>query len=456
MKRVLVIAFFYPPFQTVGSVRPAALAKFLPQFGWEVTVLTPKREATRPESKDVIETGYRDVLDNWKARLRLDPKRSVHEQFSLPMSKDRASALMHTRLLNFARHLLSYPDQYRGWIPFGVNALLEIRRQNLTIDAVVTTSPPISSQLIGRQARNILRCPWIADFRDLWTQNLGESHQAFQRLQVGLEKRTLKDADALVTVSEPWARRLRQRYPNKKICTITNGFDPDDYSSPSPELTRDFSITYTGQLYAGQRDPSILFEALRDLLEENRVLFTDLRVRFYGEIEPWLPAMVQKYGLHRIVELNGRAPRATVMQRQRESQVLLLLPWSNPVETGHHSAKLFEYLAAGRPILAVGGTGGVLTEVLHETRAGAHASSKADAREFLLRAYSEYKKIGHVLYQGDKQSIERYSHPEMARRFAELLDSVTGGKDSGMIRNTLTHQRRITETLRVKKSRAIY
>jgi len=140
----------------------------------------------------------------------------------------------------------------------------EIRRQNLGIDAIVTTSPPISSHLIGREAKDILGCPWIADLRDLWTQNLGE--RTSNLLQIGLEKRTLRQADGLVTVSDPWATRLERRYPEKKIWTITNGFDPDDFDSPPPPLTEEFSISYTGELYAGQRDPTLLLEVLSDLI----------------------------------------------------------------------------------------------------------------------------------------------------------------------------------------------
>jgi glycosyltransferase involved in cell wall biosynthesis len=322
--------------------------------------------------------------------------------------------------LEFVKYLLTYPDPTKGWIPHALEAVKEIRRQNLDISAIVTTSPPITSHLIGRRAKSILGCPWIADFRDLWTQNLGHGGPHF--LQGGLEKRTLRHADALVAVSTPWAGRLQSRYPKKKICTIPNGFDPDDYSSPAPPLTPDFTISYTGQLYQDRRDPSALFEVLSNLLKEGSISADDLRVRFYGPSEAWLPALIKKYRLDAVAELHGPTPRKDVMVHQRESQVLLVLPWSTPRETGHHSAKLFEYFAAARPILAVGGGSGVLTEALEETGTGVHALSTAALREFLLRSYAEYKKYGRVAYAGRKHLIERYSHPEMARSFAQVLD----------------------------------
>lgn len=421
LRRVLLIAFAYPPVQIVGSVRPAALAKYLPRFGWEAMVLTPRLQGTRRQSESIVETEYRDVLEDWKARFHLDRKRGLHEEFGLPLSKKPGAIPVHTRALDLAKYVLSYPDSAKGWIPFALAAVQEIGRQNLDIAAIVTTSPPISCHLIGREAKNILGCPWIADLRDLWTQNLGEHRSNF--LQIGLEKRTLRKADALVTVSDPWASRLVRRYPEKKIWTITNGFDPDDFDSPAPALTEEFSITYTGELYAGQRDPTMLFDVLSDLIKDGTIPASELRVRFYGRIEAWLPALIERFGLNDVVALNGPTPRLEAVAHQRESQILLLLPWSNPKETGHHSAKLFEYLAAARPILAIGGAPGVITKTLQTAAAGFHALSKAQVREFLLTAYANYKKKGYVPYAGERQAVEEYGHPNMARRFAQVLDS---------------------------------
>jgi glycosyltransferase involved in cell wall biosynthesis len=421
MRQLLLITFWYPPSKMVGAVRPAALVKYLPQFGWETLVLTPRIDGACRQSKMLIETGYKDVLQDWKARLRLSRKRTVHEQFGLPSATRPGSVPTPTRVLNFVRYLLSYPDRLKGWIPFALSAVEEIRRQNRRIDAIVTTFPPIPVQLIGPRAKSLLGCPWIADFRDLWTQNLAAPRHSRQFIQIGLEKRTLGQADALVTVSAPWADRLRERYPNKKVFTITNGFDPDDFCPPPPAVTREFSITYTGQFYSGQRDPTALFEVVRDLVKVGAIAASDLRIRFYGSVEPWLHTLVQEYGLNKVVELNGSLPRPEAIERQRESQILLILPWDDP---GHHSAKLFEYFAAARPVLAVGGRWGVLTQALEETQAGVHALSEAQLRDFLLNAYAEYKKHGRVSYSGNRQAIERYSHPEMARSFSRVLDGI--------------------------------
>jgi glycosyltransferase involved in cell wall biosynthesis len=428
MRHVLLITFCYPPVEIIGSIRPAALAKYLPQFGWRPIVLTTRVEGAGRRSDWVVETEYRDVLKDWKSRLHFNRDRGLHEQLGLPLAKNPNSVPPHTRILNSLKYLLTYPDETKGWIPFALEAVEQIRHEGRDVSAIVTTSPPISCHLIGRRASRILGCPWIADLRDLWTQNLGEGKG--QLLQRGLEKRTLRHAAALITVSSPWANRLQRRFPNKKVYSIPNGYDPDDFRSSPPPLTHEFSITYAGQLYEDKRDPSMLFEVLGELVKDGSISKADLRVRFFGPVEPWLTPLISKYGLEQAVQVHGPVPRHMVLERERESQILLVIPWRDLRETGHHSAKLFEYFAASRPVLAIGGSRGVLTQALEETGAGRHTLTKTQLREFLVRAYAEYKQHGCVSYSPNRGAIDQYSHPEMARSFASILDGVVGTQAS--------------------------
>lgn len=424
MPRVLLITFCYPPTEVIGSVRPGALAKYLPRFGWEPMVLTPRVRQPRSDSR-MIETDYRDVISSWKTRLGLDHKRNMHEQFGLPLSSKPGAGFLHSRAFNLGKYFVSYPDPTKGWIPFALQAIKDIRDQGQKIDAILTTSPPISVHLIGNKAKTILGCPWVADLRDLWTENFANPNPLLNRLQTGLEKRTLREADALVTVSNPWAARLQEKYPSQTVSAITNGFDPNDFAEIPKKLTGKFTITYAGRLYQGGRNPKVLFEVLRDLVDENIVSPRDVQVRFYGQVEPWLTALVQQYRLEELVGIFGLVTRHESLQRQAESQVLLLLGWSDPRETGQHSGKLFEYFGAARPILAIGGSRGVLTEALEETHAGVHALSKEQVRNFLVTAYSEFKTKGCIPYLGEETAINRYTHLRMARQFADLLNSVS-------------------------------
>ncbi len=424
MPRVLLITFCYPPSEFIGAVRAAGLTKYLPRFGWDVSVLTPQFDHP-PCDADLIETEYRDVLAGWKARFGLDGKRGVHEQLRLPVSLKPRSDLLHTQVLDVARFLLTYPDETKGWIPFAIARIGQMLRRRERVDAIVSTSPPITAHLIASKAKSILQRPWIADFRDLWTQNIANRHPLLQSLQFGLEKRTLNRADGMVTVSAPWSKRLHTRTPSKPVFTITNGFDPDDFAGLPKGLTSQFTITYCGRLYEGRRDPRLLFEVLRDLFDEHILSTTDVRVRFFGPPESWVKVEAQQCRVEQVVEIHGSISRTQALQRETESQILLLLGWSDPRETGQHTGKLFEYFGAARPILAVGGTPGVLTEALNQTHAGVHAISKQQMRDFLISTYQAFRRTGKAPFEGQASVITQYTHSHMARQFADALNFVT-------------------------------
>ncbi len=438
MPRLLLIAHAYPPLQAAGSIRAGGLAKYLPRFGWDVVVLTAKLpKGPRPAAR-VVETEYQDVLAEWKSRLGMEPEQSIHERLNLPLPSKPNSNGLHTNLIQCARGMIAFPDEHKGWIRFAVNALSDLNSKEKP-DIILSTSPPASSHLIAARAQQLFNRPWVADFRDLWAENLWGPLRFLQPLHRRLERKTLKTADALVTVSPPWAQSLQKKYPATPVYTITNGFDPDDFDSQSRALTEHFSITHTGHLYEGKRDPTLLFEVLHDLIREGVLQKPDIRVRFYGPSESWLPALVERYGLKEVVEICGIVPREEALRRQAESHLLLLLGWADPKETGQHTGKLFEYFGSARPILAVGGAVGVLTETLSETDTGIHVSDKNRLRGYLVSAYTEFKSRGFVSYHPNQEAVGRYTHLEMARKFSEVLmaslkDAETGTGMTGPAR----------------------
>jgi glycosyltransferase involved in cell wall biosynthesis len=218
---------------------------------------------------------------------------------------------------------------------------------------------------------------------------------------------------------------LQERYPSQTVFTITNGFDPEHFAFVRRPLTAKFTITYAGLLYQGRRDPGLLFEVLRELFDEKIMSPNDVQVRFYGRSEPWVTTLLRQYRLEEVVAVHGVVTRDEAVHRQAESQILLMLGWADPRETGQHSGKLFEYLGAARPILAIGGSRSVLTDTLNETGAGTHAFSKAEVRTFLIDAYGEFKGKGFVSYHGREAVIGNYTHYRMAGRFAKVLNLVS-------------------------------
>ena len=151
----------------------------------------------------------------------------------------------------------------------------------------------------------------------------------------------------------------------------------------------------------------------------------DVEVRFYGPEAGWIDKQAERYGLTGIVRQFGMVPREIALNKQRESQLLLLLKWNDPKQRGAYSAKIFEYLAARRPVLAVGGFPDVVDQLLNETKTGVSGQTQEDVKALLLRLYQEYKSTGAVSYSGDEAEVSKYSHREMAKRFASILDVIT-------------------------------
>ena len=150
----------------------------------------------------------------------------------------------------------------------------------------------------------------------------------------------------------------------------------------------------------------------------------DIEVRFYGPREEWVERKINTYGLSSIVKQNGIVPREIALEKQRESQLLLLLKWEDRRERGAYTGKVFEYLAARRPILATGGSSDVVDELLAETNAGICAPTVEDVKNILRKLYRKYKLKGEVTYQGEESKVNKYSHREMAREFSKILDQV--------------------------------
>jgi glycosyltransferase involved in cell wall biosynthesis len=424
MKKVLIIAYYFPPRPAVASLRPLGLARYLPEFGWEAVILT----AALPDKPDphfkVIETQYHDSLGFGKRVLKLDSQSPLIAQVKNKL-KVRAEKSPLDFILAAVGGIIAYPDPQKGWRRFAVEAGKDILRQQ-DIKAMLSSSPPVTSHIIARRLKDEFKIPWVADFHDLWTQYYYYLYSPLRKvIERRLELNTMSMADALVTISQPAADDLRSLHRQKPVHSIPYGFDPAEVNTAPGKLTDKFTITYTGNLYPRKQSPEPLFAALRDLITEGSMDAGDIKVRFYGLQAGWIDKQAERYGLTGIVRQFGVVPREIALNKQRESQLLLLLKWNDPKHRGAYSGKIFEYLAARRPIFAVGGFPDVVDQLLAETKAGVSGQTGEEIKALLLRLYQEYKLTGAVSYSGDEAETSKYSHREMAKKFASILDVIT-------------------------------
>jgi hypothetical protein len=429
MNKVLIITYHFPPRPIIAGLRPLGLARYLPEFGWEAVILTTTLPGSPDPQLEVVETQHRDSLAlGWGKRLfKLDPEQTLMAQIAQLKTKLRIRSERSPLdlLLAAIGEITGYPDPQKGWRSYAVEAGEDILHRH-SIDTIISTSPPVTSHIIAKRLKDEFKIPWLADFRDLWTQNYYYPYSPLRRMiDRRLELKTLSAADVLVAVSRPAADDLRSLHKQKPVYSIPNGFDPAEVNTSPAKLTGKFTITYAGNLYPGKRSPAPLFAPLRDLIADGTIDPNDIEVRFYGPEAGWIDKQTKRCGLTDIVKQFGMVPRDIALNKQRESQLLLLLKWNDPKQKGDYPAKVFEYLAARRPILAVGGYHDVVTELLDETKAGVCGQTAEEIRALLLRLYQEYKSNGAVSYAGDEVEINKYSHRQMAKKFAAILDSIT-------------------------------
>jgi len=419
VKKVLIITYFFPPRPAVASIRLGGLAKYLPEFGWEPTILTAKLPSPADARYQVIETPDSDLLLEWKRRLGFSTDKTFREQ----MGQTGKNDTVVDSLLNIAKEIVAYPDYQKHWY----SDALPVARDLLNTehyDAIISSAGPAATHMIAHNLKREFNILWIADFRDLWTQHQNYSFSRIRKFfETNLEVKTLSDANAITTVSQPLADKLHQIH-HTPVSVISNGFDPE-LLNHTASLTSKFSINYTGRVYRGKMDPEPLFKVIRKLIDEHKMDPSDMEIHFWGCNETWLQGMIDKYDLNPVITLHDAVPHEQALEIQRRSQILLLFTWNDPREEGIVTGKIFEYLAARRPVLAIGRSGGTIQEILDETSAGCIAGNEQEIVTAVLGYYDQYRMMQRVLYSGNDSSIRNYSHQHMACRFATILDSIT-------------------------------
>ncbi len=416
MKRVLLISYYYPPVTGSGMFRPLRLSRYLPEHGWDVTVLT---------------IGERARLLNDKALRREIPTSvRVERTFSLeprmPMLVMRKLGLR--RLTELIEPWLAVPDDQLGWVPFATRRGARLLRRG-DHDVVVSTSAPYSAHLIAMRLRERFNVPWVADFRDEWTANpyLTFPSDWHLRLNARLERRVLTRADRVVCVSEPWLANLAAQVPDEprdKFRELPNGYDGDHFDDPGPPPDR-FRIVYTGTFH-GPRSPAVFVQALCGALERDRIPRDEMEAVFVGHT-----ANTRELdGLPDCVRIIGAQPHHDALRFLARAAVLLLII---PPEggAGNHTGKLFNYLAAGRPILALAPEPNVAAELIRRTRSGrvAPTDDPRAVEDALVDLHRDWK-AGRSLPNQDREHIATYEGRAQARDWASMLDELIASRAS--------------------------
>jgi glycosyltransferase involved in cell wall biosynthesis len=357
--KVLLVTLYFPPAGGGGVQRPLKLAQYLPALGIETHVLAPDDPKWVHRDPDL-----RVPTQAWIHRIRY-----VGPQARKPAEELRSADGLHRLLLQArltARRLL-IPDASVTWNLTAIPAAIRIVRRE-GIDAVVTTSPPGSIHFVGAAVKQATGARWLADLRDPLVANPHRrsdtaAARARQATNERLARLVARRADAISCVSEAIAAEMRALGPEGHVRTIENGCDFDDFAGLDYRPAGRFRITHTGSFF-GKRDPRPFLQALHDSE-------VDAVARFVGDFRRSDRDWAESLGLGDRLQLIPYAPRAESLRLQRDSEALLLLvPDAGGRGKGVLSGKVFEYLAAGRPILAVVPPDGAAAELIRETGAG--------------------------------------------------------------------------------------
>lgn len=417
MRHALFVAFHFPPeASSSGVLRTAKYVRYLPDRGYRVSVVTADAsaydvtdaslEAQLPAGTRVVRTAFRNTKRHWSWR-------------------------------GIYPAVLALPDVWIGWMPFAVRAGRALMNED-PVDVVYSTSPHATAHLIAGSLARRARVPWVADFRDPWVEDPPEpgtpNGLVFRNVNRWLERRTIRDARAVVTSTTQLRDLLRRRYPQEaaaKIRAILNGYDEADFEGaavvPASRGTK-LRIVHAGSINAEFRDPRPLFASFARLVRDGVLGAQSIELRFIGGgpfgDSPEVRQAAADAGLQDAVAFLPRVPYEQSLRELATADVLLLLQASDDT-VSLVPAKLYEYLRAQKPTLAMVREGAV-TEVLAQTGGGfAVDPAHAEALDAALRTIVADWRSGRLADRvADLNALRRFDRRALTGELATVFDEV--------------------------------
>jgi glycosyltransferase involved in cell wall biosynthesis len=425
-RAILLINYDFPPGLT-GVRRIVKFAKFLPEFGYAPIVLAAQPDPRMPldlealreveaQGYPVVRTRSMDAyqLWSWLRRARSAPGVERGTPLKPPSRASRAVAGLLRKAL--------IPDDRIGWYRYAVRAGCRVLEESKA-DVILTSSYPNTAHLVGRSLKRKYGVKWIADFRDSWTTNpyIGVDftpiHAAANRR---LERSVAREADALVTVSDPIAAHLAEiRGSGTKVHVIPNGYDDEDLRGIEPQRFDRFTFAYTGTLFP-PRTPEPLFAALRSLIDAEPALASGVQVCFMSRLRPDHTALIARYGLSDVVGVRPLGTHREALRLQASADALFTIDARTENADTMLTQKVFEYLAAAKPILAVAPEGALGDLVRSTGRGLVVPPDDIPAIASAIRRIMQNP----AAFHGKPQSIARYHRRELTRQLACVIDGL--------------------------------
>jgi glycosyltransferase involved in cell wall biosynthesis len=427
--KILIITNAFPPLNAIASLRPYSWAKYWSEAGHDICVLT----TVKTSSSGPLDLEMEPAV---AARVRVVETPFLvfrggfgKESGSRPTSSQAGASLQLARkLIRWLRKNIfgSFLDSRMFWIAPAVREALKIYK-TWKFDLVVSTYDPPAAHIIAARLHRRLDVPWAADYRDLWADShLEKPIFPLDRLERLLENRTMSGATMMSTVSEALRSQLMVRF-SQPVITVANGYDVEkSLPGESSFFPQDCCkrIIYTGKVYQGRQNPTPLFQALADLRDKGNCPPGKVEVIFFGQLLDHIPRLISKYRIGDMVNLMGFRNRRTILRIQKEADLLLFLDYCAPAVDGILTGKIYEYMAAGRPVLGIGmDESKAAARLIHEAGIGVtFGCDPVPIASFLL----DWINGAVVPYNPDPEVIRRYSRRRLAEKLLHEILSALG------------------------------
>lgn len=443
-KKVLMVAYYFPPLSGSGVFRSIKFVKYLPGFCWNPTVIST--DCAPPDCNYMDESLLAEIPEGTEV-IRIPDMICTLRSTTFPDYKDRVLDFLKNILQRSKRaveifdtlassktgeaELLTFPCVSLIWA-YDVIQYIEENVDFRQFRVIFTTSAPYSAHLIGFYFKEKYQIPWVADYRDPWSGNAYLHHDTKNlrtQLLTELEGILLEAASCNLTVLDSILEKYVKRFgiSEKKTISISNGYDETDFSGlqqPNSRLEK-FTITFSGLLYA-DRKIDVIFEAIRQLVEEQKIDPDQVLFRFIGKsVQYDIYTVAQTYGLGSIISQPGYISHSAALQANLNSNILLHIVGDENIHQDMMGAKMYDYLRSGRPILAIAPAGGVVDQILQETGHGvAYRSTQiAEIKEFILYEYQKWQR-----FEGQEllcsPLIKQFERKHLTKHLAEVFTAV--------------------------------
>lgn len=427
MKKILIITYYWPPAGGPGVQRWLKFTKYLPEFGYDTFVYVPENPSypilDETLSKDInpkVKIVKNTIWEPYQLAEKLNPKNKAYKGGHFEKKENQSFV---SKLSVFVRGNFFIPDARKFWVKPSVNYLKDfLQKEN--IDTIVTSGPPHSLHLIGLKLKKELpTIKWLADFRDPWTQisyhkELKLTSWAAKKHE-NLEREVMQKADVVLATSYADGENFK-KIGAKRVEVITNGFEEAKQQVEKDQ--NQFHITYSGGLEM-LRNPTALWQALAEILQENSSFKEDFKLNFYGSLADDVKQTIVNAGLNQNLVVHGYVSHQESLEAINKANILVLTNFDNEASKGIIPGKLFEYMATGNPILAIGPADADVEKILSKTKAGDYFSHQevTKIKMFILSIYKQWLANPNQKFETNEMEVQQFNRKNLTKKLAEII-----------------------------------